>query len=316
MAQCRICGNRQFLKFYNVKERQLNEGEQFRYLLCPKCRTMQLDQNVKHMERYYGKEYYSFHRKSPRMHLPKAAVKPVLHISSQGFGWRGNLFRLFAKTAVLSKSVYASKANFYDSIIDVGGGNGLLASFLKKNGFLDVTCIDKFCSEPLTDKIKFRQCGIEDLSDEKKYDLILFESSFEHMEHPHEVIEKIRKILSKDGKCLIKIPVMDSKAWSIYRENWYQIDAPRHYFLYSVRALRWMCKQHGLKVNKVIYFSGSGQFFTSKWYHDSDLSFQEINQKYTELSWQEKRKYELMARQADESHTGDTAWFYISHNHQ
>ena len=97
MPNCKVCGNNRNLKFYDVKERQLNKGETFKYCLCSKCGTLQLDQAVPNMEDYYGDAYYSFTMKSIRMQIPRFIIQPILFLSSKGFPKNGKCFRYLNK---------------------------------------------------------------------------------------------------------------------------------------------------------------------------------------------------------------------------
>lgn len=312
MSKCKICGNSESLSFYNVRERQLNHGEKFQYMLCPKCMTLQLDQPLDDIGLYYDDSYYSFHAKSLKMMIPRFFVKPIIAAAMKGFrSMGGGIPRLIRKVGF---SLYGTGAKFDDKVLDVGGGNGFEASFLKKNGFSDVTCIDKFCQKPAYDNIKFKKCEITQLDDGEKFELITFNSSFEHMDNPHEVMEKVKNILSDNGICLIKLPIFGSTAWELYKENWYQIDAPRHYFLYSKKSMKYLCMRHGLKITKVFYNSGAGQFFISKHYRDTDLSLGDINKRFQALPRNKRKMYSRFAQIADNEQSGDEAWFYIQHS--
>jgi len=47
------------------------------------------------------------------------------------------------------------------------------------------------------------------------------------------LMEKAAKV--PGGWCVIRIPTVSSFAWEHYREQWVQLDAPRHFFLHKVR---------------------------------------------------------------------------------
>lgn len=312
MHNCRICGSHEKLQYLDIRERQLNRGEMFQYMYCPRCKTLQLDTPVKDMSRYY-EGYYSFGMKNRRMKLPKFMVKPVLGLVMKDM-WK-NVYpnRLVNRLAHTSLSIFNSGAQFTDRVLDVGGGNGILASFLKKNGFEDVTCIDLYADTPAYDNINFRKCTVMDIDDCEKYDLILMNWAFEHMDNPHEVLGKVKTILSRKGLCLIKIPVLGNEAWNRYRENWTGIDAPRHYFLYSPHTVEWMCGEHGLKVHKVLFHSDYDFLFLSKMYQCSSLSLSDIHQEFQKLPGKKKRWYRKLSKSLDDKKQGDTAWFYIRH---
>lgn len=313
MSKCEICGNKKGIKEYQVRERQLNKGESFKYIYCPKCSTLQLAEEISDMAGYYGKNYYSFHFKSKRYSIPGIIVKPVLKLSSLGI-WGKDIPRTLGRCANLSFSLYGTRTKFNDRILDVGAGNGFLASFLAKNGYRHITAIDLFCDKSPFHNIRFLNCEICDLGDDESYDLIMFNSSFEHMKNPHEVFEKARTLLSDRGTLLIKVPVISAMAWKKYGIFWYQIDAPRHYFLYSPKSMNYLCKMHGLKIYKVMHYSGEKQEFISKCYKETQMSFSDALDAYSDLNFYEKIRWRRTARNLDRKGNGDTAWFYIRPN--
>ena len=98
------------------------------------------------------------------------------------------------------------------------------------------------------------------------YDLIMFNHSFEHIHNPEENLIVIKKLSHKDTFYLIRIPLSSSYAFEYYRENWVQLDAPRHLFLYSEKGIRIMLESNNFEILDVIYDSGELQFYGSEQY--------------------------------------------------
>lgn len=207
--------------------------------------------------------------------------------------------------------LYDTNVKYEDAILDVGGGNGKWLDELYKWGFRNLTCIDLFGNSAFQ-RIKFIRCDIKDLSDDNQYDLITFHHSFEHMADPRQILHKVKKILSPDGVCLIRIPICECEAWNIYHENWYEIDAPRHFFLYTERAMRILCEEAELLIYKIAYDSKPGQFIISDYYKNTDLSLSEIARK-TKLKSMLCRGRALKANKKGK---GDSAVFYIKHKEE
>jgi 2-polyprenyl-3-methyl-5-hydroxy-6-metoxy-1,4-benzoquinol methylase len=69
--------------------------------------------------------------------------------------------------------------------------------------------------------------------------------SFEHMDNPCGVLKQIDKLLNPDGELLIRIPVSDSFAWRKYGVDWFQLDAPRHFFLHTTKSIALLAKNSG-----------------------------------------------------------------------
>ena len=90
------------------------------------------------------------------------------------------------------------------------------------------------------------------------FDFIMMNHSLEHMEKQKEVLDKVCKLLDDNGTLMIRIPLADSMAFSRYKENWFQLDAPRHYYLHTVKSLNILCHEAGLKI-KSIQFDSEGR---------------------------------------------------------
>jgi len=70
------------------------------------------------------------------------------------------------------------------------------------------------------------------LPDSQKFDLIISNHSFEHISDQLETLLKVRKILSENDVCLIRMPVKAEYIWNRYGANWVKIDAPRHFLIH------------------------------------------------------------------------------------
>jgi hypothetical protein len=147
--------------------------------------------------------------------------------------------------------------------------------------------------------------------DETSWDVIMFHHSFEHMSEPHATLSSVARLMSRDGCCLIRIPVV-AWSWERYGVNWVQLDAPRHQFLYTERGFRLLAESAGLKVTRVHYDSTSIQFW------GSELYARNIAQRETD--WRNPRKvfsrgqiqaFESGARDLNDSFQGDQAAFYL-----
>ena len=96
-------------------------------------------------------------------------------------------------------------------ILEIGSGNGFfLEECIKRN--LDVTGSE--ADEDQYNKLKSKFSNIKKLSlplaentnDLEKYDYIVFNDVFEHLNHLDLVIDHIKQLLNKNGKVVINIP--------------------------------------------------------------------------------------------------------------
>lgn len=288
----------------------LNRGETFQYVYCSKCGTLQLISSVPNISEFYSESYTPFNKEYKDIIMPQwlrgKYVSIMTHIKlpeSLLYFYRG-----------LNNSglhnLYQSKVTIDNSLLDIGAGNGAWGHQMAQLGFKNVCCVDKYYNGTTFDDIKFIHGEIFDVSG--KYEIITFHHSFEHMENPKAILATVNNLLSDRGVCIIRIPVCNCEAWEEYHENWYQIDAPRHLFLYTEYAIQQLCKESGLYIEKVCYDSLPSQFFISKEYRDTNKSFSEIL-----LSTKIYQRILNCPKtfKANRNHRGDQAIFYIRKQH-
>jgi hypothetical protein len=86
------------------------------------------------------------------------------------------------------------------------------------------------------------------------------------MPDQNAVLAHARGLIGDNGRILIRVPTCSSAAWREYRDNWVQLDAPRHLYLHSRESLRLMAEQHGLRIERMDDDSGTFQFWGSEQY--------------------------------------------------
>lgn len=151
-------------------------------------------------------------------------------------------------------------------ILDVGCGRGELLSILHRAGVGELAGIDPYlpADVEVVPGLWVRKLALEQLSGE--YDLIMLHHVFEHVEAGRELLAGARARLSAEGKILLRFPTPESDAWERYRENWVQLDAPRHLFLHTRKSLGILAAENGLVVERSWCDSGEFQFWASELY--------------------------------------------------
>jgi SAM-dependent methyltransferase len=160
--------------------------------------------------------------------------------------------------------------------------------------------------------IKKKDLGkVEDI-----FDLIMFHHSFEHLPNPLEVLVKIKRILGPGGALLIRMPTVNSFSWRHYRENWVNLDAPRHFFLQSIQSMQILAEKTGYSIKEYRFISTAFQFLGSEQYiRDitlmSEKSFIKGFEKSIFLKEDEER-YEEKAKFLNSTQDGDEICYYLS----
>ncbi len=242
---CRVCKNYRNNKVIFPKEMTLGIRREFKYIECSKCNSLSINTIPNNLENYY--QSY-----------------PSLKVLKKGFGI---IERVIYRQALLKKNRFAMLAldldKRYDSlklkaltnidltsrtkILDVGCGSGRLVNQLRSIGIDDVMGIDPFLDNGshLSKDRSLRKTTIFDL--EEKFDLIMFHHSFEHIDEFHMLPKKIDSLLPPGGKCLIRIPNIESFSYKFFKEDWEGIHAPYHIVLPSRKGMHALFEQTSLK---------------------------------------------------------------------
>jgi SAM-dependent methyltransferase len=211
----------------------------------------------------------------------------------------------------LLKRLYGTKLKKTAAILDVGCGKGLYLDELYNMGWKNIVGIDLFIPSGKIGSTKWRfiKGDIFQLED-SKYDCIILNHSFEHMNEPDKVLIRIYTLLKDDGICIISIPLIDGPAWRKYATNYCQIDAPRHFYLYTKRAMEHLCEMAGLFIERILYDSHGDIFRFSDEFEKSTKSHSEIAKENC-YSKADNKKFYKMAMISNFKEDGDEAIFYI-----
>ena len=316
--QCKICGNKENNRNYRVKEMMFGFRDTFDYFECSYCGCLQISQIPKNMSKYYPSKYYSFQNKLITCENPiKSFFRKHRDISAITCkGLIGTITSIFFPASNLFTHLRNADINLKSNILDVGCGAGILLNILSNVGFENLLGIDPYIEKDIINKkgLMIFKKNIHDL--EGNFKLIIFNHSFEHISDPIKTIKKVSELLLENGLCLIRTPTTSSYAWEKYRHNWVQIDAPRHFFIYSIESIKILANQAGLTLKNIIYDSTGLQFWGSEQYVNniplcSSISYQN-NPDKSIFSSREIAYFERKAKSLNKKNLGDQATFYLT----
>lgn len=271
--ECRICGNNS-CKSYHIREMMFGTNDQFLYWECENCGCLQIDRYIENIEKYYPENYYSFKSDDLNSYqtngfLEYIKIKILIY---NRLVFNNTLKYIFTR---LRSSNYQFlnlsmriKAKPYSKILDVGCGNGQFLYELYKLGFSKLKGVDKYIPESFTlfKKIEVLKKDLTEIND--KFNIITMHHSFEHMQSQLEVLKNAYKLLYSNGVLILRIPIKN-EAWKIYKENWVQIDAPRHYYIHTVESIKLLAENAGFRIETIEFDSTSFQFWGSEQYRQN-----------------------------------------------
>jgi SAM-dependent methyltransferase len=200
-------------------------------------------------------------------------------------------------------------------LLDVGCGSGSRLLDLYEAGFRKLIGIDPYIMSDIhyRNGVKVLKRTIHDI--DGSWDVIMFHHSFEHISDQVETLQSVGRLLSSNGLCVIRIPIVTSYAWDNYKEHWVQLDAPRHFYLHSVKSMQLLAAKAELWIEKIVYDSTGFQFWGSEQYSRDIPLFADhsyaVDRERSVFSKTEIERFEEKALLLNAESRGDQAAFYL-----
>lgn len=315
---CRICGNTENNRSFVLKEMMLGLRDTFDYFQCATCDTVQILTFPQGMEKYYPARYYSLasrtgadagplHRFAHALEF-RAIIRPSYYSTGR---WSDLLTALDLKSQSV-ECVGKAKPGKNVRILDVGCGSGGLLRTLADLGFVHLFGVDPFLrGDVREDRVVLQKKDIVDLDPSALFELIILHHSLEHVRDPISTLRSVRDHLTEDGTAIVAMPIVNT-AFREYGVNWYQLDPPRHFHLFSVRGFKMAVGKSGLHLSGLYFNSTAAQFMMSERFA-RDLPFSVPRLPYLRpgLFTLREARQRSRAHALNESAEGDQAVFYL-----
>lgn len=266
---CRVCGAEDPGETYRVPEIMALAGEAFSIQACGACGSLGLLDPPPDLAPYYGESYYSFedfearYRTAWQRWVKRRVVGALVGAGDVLGRWLRprssyGLYRLL-------ESLGPELLGPGRAVLDVGCGGGELLRLLDEAGGRRLLGADPFLEGPrvFPGGARLLPVALEDL-DEGDFDTIMFHHSLEHVPDPVATLVAARERLAPGGTVVVRVPTCSSEAWERYREDWVQLDAPRHFWLPSREGLGLLATRAGLELEEIRDDSTGFQFWGSE----------------------------------------------------
>ncbi|HEY5072235.1 MAG TPA: class I SAM-dependent methyltransferase [Caulobacteraceae bacterium] len=271
-ASCRICGHAGDNTRYRVREMLHGTREAFDYFECAACGCVQIEDIPDDLGRFYPADYFSFKAlQGLDRNLVRRLIDPRRVKNS--FGQADLIGR--AVEAVSRPLDYVSWLKDAGlgpdaSILDIGCGQGKTLLCMALGGLRPCHGVDPFIARTIRYRsgatVHKAELATFARDSAERYDFIMFHHSLEHVVDPLAALSDARALLAPGGRMLIVVPVAASAAWEMYREDWVNLDPPRHIHLLTARSMEILADAAGLEVAKARSVGGVSQFTGSERY--------------------------------------------------
>ncbi len=314
-ASCRICENRDGNRLLRAREMMFGTRDAFDYVVCGSCGCVQIADVLPDLGRYYPPGYYSLsaprREGRARAFLQRRRAAHLLERPNVVGGLMTLRFGVPPAVEYLERSGIRKR----HAVLDIGCGSGELLLAMRSYGFKRLTGIDPFLEGDIDygNGVRIFKRRLDDHDGE--HDFVMLHHTFEHMDRPLSVLERIRALLSDDGVVLIRIPLASSEAFETYGADWVQLDAPRHLYLHTRASIDLLARKSGFDVVEVAYDSTAFQFWGSEQYRRDiplmDARSYRVNPDASMFDPAQIAAFDARARQLNEQSRGDQACFYL-----
>lgn len=254
---CLLCESLETRKKHEAKDRMFGGGKNFDYYECDSCSVCFLypQPSFNELKKYYPSSKYYSYSDSNKKDFFGMVRSYLIHNY-----YNGNFFsKLFS--AVVS-DVPGIPSLPIGRILDVGCGSGETLSLLKEIGWdaygidIDSRAIHIAKKRGINSFVG----GYKEINNFRKnyFDAIRLYHVIEHIDNPDYALKLIYSRLRPGGELILGTPNYGSIVRKIFGTYWYNLDAPRHLFLFSPNNLIKLGKKNGFINPHVDYFAAGG----------------------------------------------------------
>ena len=235
VRDCPLCGGSKQTRLFGARDVNSRvTDEEFTVVRCV-CRMVFLNPVPRDLGRYYPAAY------DPHRELAGAPKKP-----------RKGSHR-FDRIAAMKPG----------RILDVGCGSGydLLAMRAKGWEVAGVEMNTQAASHAREQGLDVRQGTLAEAKlASESFDVVTLFHVLEHLPDVRSVVQEVARLLKPGGVMLAQVPNFEGANAKLFRENWYELDVPRHVNFFSPATLKAMVGKAALSVASLRWIDSAADF--------------------------------------------------------
>jgi len=270
--KCFLCNSLGNVWYDKIPDRLYKVPGEWNFICCEKCKILWLHPkpNINEIPYLYSDEYFT-HKSIGKIHLGSTEFKKRIRLSalSKYYGYQhlDPKSPFFSIIATILMTIPFSRKRITmgfgkmlipyikgGSILDIGCGNGTYLAYMKEMGWKVAGIeMDQKAAEIAQSKfgIPVYVGKLEDAPfDKYSFDVITLIHVIEHTFDPISFLIESAYFLKPNGYLIIITPNLNSLGNKFFGKNWYYLDTPRHFYIFSPKSLR-MCLQQTNAFNNI-----------------------------------------------------------------
>lgn len=260
---CPLCGSVDCTKLFVAVDVQFSKTlEEFPIVKCKNCALQYLKErpNLSAIANFYPKSYGTYQAELSSNQSVGNKVRTII-----GKYAKSKLKK--RQSTILDKILRKVIPNYWNlalsldpnsNVLDVGCGAGWKLDKIKEFGCntygVDISQDATQVAHQKGHNVIFGE--IDDIPwPEKFFDGILISHVIEHLPDPVGTIKKVFLLLKKDGLLLVETPNQKGILATIFKQDYWQVDAPRHFQLFNKNNLKFLLENNGFHIKQIKFES-------------------------------------------------------------
>lgn len=232
---CPVCGSKKLSFAFSCRDYYAT-GEEFELFKCEACSFLftQDFPSEDTNDSYYDTAEYISHSNTD-----KGLTNKLYHVVRR---------KMLAKKINLIEKHSKTSAR---TLLEIGSGTGFFLSETIKKGWISKGVEkNKFARDFALNNFGLTIDSPEMLNrfEEASFGIIALWHVLEHLEKLNETLDRVNKLLVRNGSIFIAVPNANSVDSEYYKEFWAAYDVPRHLWHFTPDTMKIIAEKHGLAI--------------------------------------------------------------------